>query len=146
MSNLIFTRLSSREDPDIRQIAAVYELPEIARYISLSDNYFDYVTNHVNVFFYKVHKNGELVGTIHLEEDSKTLYMDILVFPEYQKQGIGTSILADIQNDVFGLDYEIIEVAIDQTNVASMKLFEKAGFVFVSQEDELRNYVYRKAG
>ena len=146
MSNLIFTLLSSREDPDIRQIAAVYELPEIARYISLSDNYFDYVTNHVNVFFYKVHKNGELVGTIHLEEDSKTLYMDILVFPEYQKQGIGTSILADIQNDVFGLDYEIIEVAIDQTNVASMKLFEKAGFVFVSQEDELRNYVYRKAG
>lgn len=146
MSNLIFTRLSSREDPDIRQIAAVHELPEIARYISLSDNYFDYVTNHANVFFYKVHKNGELVGTIHLEEASKTLYMDILVFPEYQKQGIGTSILADIQHDVFGLDYEIIEVAIDQTNVASMKLFEKAGFVFVSQEDELRNYVYRKAG
>ena len=87
-----------------------------------------------------------MIGTIHLEKQYETLFMDILVFPEYQKQGIGTSILADIQNDVFGLDYEIIEVAIDQTNVASIKLFEKAGFVFVSQEDELRNYVYRKVG
>ena len=144
MSNFIYKRLLFTDDTELPYISAIYQRPEVARYISIADNYFDYITVSKNVYFYKVYRSSKLIGTIHLEKQYKTLFMDILVFPEYQKQGIGISILADIQNDVFGLDYEIIEVAIDQTNVASIKLFEKAGFVFVSQEDELKNYVWQK--
>jgi len=66
-----------------------------------------------------------------------------VVLPDFQGQGIGTKILSDIQNDIFGLGYKTISVSIDEKNLASIRMFEKAGFVFVSQEDELRNYVYR---
>ena len=52
--------------------------------------------------------------------------------------------MTDIQTDAFGLGFERIEVSIDQTNIASIRLFEKAGFVFVSQEEELKNYVWQK--
>ena len=65
--------------------------------------------------------------------------MDILVFPEFQRMGFGTKIIKDIQDDVFELEYEKIEVSIDESNVASIQLFSNAGFVFMSKEDELIN-------
>jgi len=66
------------------------------------------------------------------------------VLPEFQRNGLGTKILNDIQNDVFELDFERIEISIDERNTASLKLFENAGFVRISKEDELLNYVYQR--
>lgn len=70
--------------------------------------------------------------------------MDILVFPEFQRTGLGTTILKDIQNDVFGLDYERIEISIDERNTASLRLFKKAGFICTSKDDELINFTYQR--
>ena len=56
--------------------------------------------------------------------------------------GFATSVVSDIQNDTFGLNFKRIEIAIDESNTTSIKLFERAGFSFVSKEDELLNYVY----
>ena len=55
-----------------------------------------------------------------------------------------TGMVADIQNDVFGLKFKRIEIAIDESNAASIKLFERAGFSFVSREDELLNFAYER--
>lgn len=82
--------------------------------------------------------------TIHLEKCEDLLYMDILIFPEYQRMGFATSVVGDIQNDVFGLKFNRIEIAIDESNAASIKLFERAGFSFVSREDELLNFAYER--
>ena len=143
MHQFIYKRLTTVRDPEISNIAAAYRLPSISQFISIADNSFDYVTSGANVFFYKVYENGRLVGTTHLETQSDTLFSDIVILPDFQGQGIGTKILSDIQNDVFRLGYKTISVSIDEKNLASIRMFEKAGFVFVSQEDELRNYVYR---
>ena len=143
MHQFIYKRLTTVRDPEISNIAAAYRLPSISQFISIADNYFDYVTSGANVFFYKVYENGRLVGTTHLETQSDTLFSDIVVLPDFQGQGIGAKILSDIQNDVFGLGYKTISVSIDEKNLASIRMFEKAGFVFVSQDEELRNYVYR---
>ena len=40
--------------------------------------------------------------------------------------------------------FERIEVAIEEGNIASIKLFEKMNFVFLSKDGELINYVYQK--
>ena len=144
MSNLIYARMTRTDDADIAQISAVYDLPEIARYIAIGEQYFDYVTGNETVYFYKVFDENALIGTIHLETQKDTLYLSVVVFPQYQNSGYGTKILTDIQKDVFGLGYKRIEVSIDETNIASIRLFEKVGFSFVSQEDELRNYAWRK--
>ena len=70
--------------------------------------------------------------------------MDIMVIPTYQRKGVATTILNDIQSGTLLLDFDKIEVSIDKSNAASIKLFEKMNFKFVSMEDELLNYVYAK--
>ena len=144
MDNLIYTRMTQTDDADIARISAVYDLPEIARYIAIGEQYFNYVTGHETVYFYKIFDENALIGTIHLETQKDTLYLSVVVFSQHQNTGYGTKILTDIQKDVFGLGYKRIEVSIDETNIASIRLFEKVGFAFVSQEDELKNYVWTK--
>lgn len=144
MHNLIYQRMLLEDDTDIPQLITVHQIPEIARYLSISENYFHYVTNTANVYFYKIYDNDKLIGSTHLEKQETTLFMDILVFPEFHRMGLATKIVNDIQNDVFGLNYERIEVSIDERNAASLRLFERAGFIRVSKEDELINFVYRR--
>ena len=68
----------------------------------------------------------------------------VVVFPEYQKQGIATTILKDIQTRKIGLDFDKIQVSIDEKNIASLKLFESVGFICVNKDEELLEYEYRK--
>jgi RimJ/RimL family protein N-acetyltransferase len=144
MSGLTYTRMLSVDDIDIPRFISIYQKTEISQYLSIGDNYFHYVTNTTNVFFYKVYSNKNLIGSIHLEKQKKLLYMDILVFPEFQRNGLGMRIINDIQNDIFEFDYERIEISIDERNSASLRLFEKAGFTFVSKDEELMNFLYQR--
>ena len=144
MSSLTYQKLIFEDDADVSKLVEIYQAPEIARYLSISDNYFHYVTNNQNVHFYKVYKNGELIGTTHLEQQETVLFMDVLVFPKFQRAGLGASIVKDIQDDIFELGYKSIEISIDEENIGSLRLFEKAGFAFVSKEAELLNFVYKK--
>lgn len=142
MHELTYTRLLQEDDPDIPRLLAVFRLPEVARYLSLSDRYFHYVTHSEGVSFYKVYTGDTLAGAIHLETQENTLFMDILVFPEHQRTGLGTQIVRDIQADIFSLGYGRIEIAIDEENAASLRLFEGSGFVRTAQEDELITLVW----
>ena len=65
-----------------------------------------------------------------------------MVMPDYQRRGMGTKILGDILGGKFPISFDTVEVSIDEANTASVRLFEKMGFVRVSQEDELINYRY----
>ncbi|MBQ8623293.1 MAG: GNAT family N-acetyltransferase [Oscillospiraceae bacterium] len=140
--NLKFIRIISESDKDISYIQEIHQIPQISRYINISDNYFTYVTENPNVYLYKVYLDDILVGTTHLEICESTLYMDVIVIPQYQHKGIGTNILRNIQNGCLPIAFERIEVSIDENNTASKRLFEKAGFIIVSKEDELENYLY----
>jgi RimJ/RimL family protein N-acetyltransferase len=144
MGDLTYEQLLNENDIAISQLKTVYKLPEVSRYLSISDNYFCYVANTSNVYFYKVYNKGQLIGTIHLENHDNLLHMDILIFPEYQRKGFATEVIKDIQNDFFKLNYKKIEISIDEANSASIKLFENAGFVRTSRDDELINFVYQR--
>ena len=67
------------------------------------------------------------------------------VFPEFQKQGIATTILKDIQTGKLELGFDKIQVSIDEKNIASIKLFESAEFVCVGKDEELWEYEYTKS-
>lgn len=144
MNDLKYTRILSEDDVDILKLLQIYQTPSISQFLSISDNYFHYVTSTENVYFYKVYGIEQLIGSIHLEKQENSLYMDILIFPEFQRMGFATKIIKDIQDDIFKLNYKRIEISIDEKNIASIKLFENAGFSFVSKKDELINYVYEK--
>lgn len=144
MNELTYTRILTEDDSNIPHLLQIYQQPNVSQFISISDSYFHYVTNTPNVYFYKVYEKEKLIGAIHLEKNENLLYMDILIFPEFQKMGFATRVIKDIQNDIFGLNYDRIEISIDESNIASLKLFENAGFTFVSKEAELLNYVYER--
>ena len=137
-------RILTEQDIDIPRLASVYQLPEISKYLSISDNYFKYIANTPNVYFYKAYKNNDMVGAIHLEIEKTVMFLSILVFPEFQRSGYGTEIIRDVQNDVLNLNYETIEISVNEQNIASLNLFKKTGFTFASKEDELLNFVYKR--
>ena len=140
---MTYQRIITTNDPDILYLASILKLSEIAKFISIDEsNYWNYVTQTENVFYYKVFLNNELVASTHCEISNQTLYMDIMVIPQHQRKGIATSILSDIMSGKLQLEFDKIEVSIDEQNTASIKLFEKKNFKFVSKEDELLNYTY----
>ena len=106
MDDLTYERLLDEKDIAIPTLKAIYQLPEVSMYISISDNYFYYVTNTANVYFYKVYDKGNLIGAIHLELNKHLLYMDILIFPQFQRKGFATKVIRDIQKDIFKLNYK----------------------------------------
>lgn len=146
MPYLTYERMRCQTDLDISRLISVFQIPEISRFYSIeSECYFSYVTNTANVYFYKVYNGPELVAVTHLEKWDNTLAVSIMVLPEFQGLGIGTEILNNIMNNRFGLDYDQIEVSIDERNTISRTLFEHAGFVAVSRDEELINYAFKRA-
>ena len=142
---MTYRLLKKTDDEDIPLILSVYKQPLISQFISIdAENYWKYITSTDNVYLYKIYKNDILVATIHLELVDRVLYMSVVVFPEHQKQGIATTILKDIQAGKFELDFDKIQVSIDEKNTASIKLFESAGFVCVGKNTELLEYEYSK--
>jgi len=133
-------------DKDIPTILSVYKQPSICRFISIDEeNYWTYITSTNNVYFYKVYKNDIFVAAIHLEVVDRVLYMSVVVFPKFQKQGIATTILKDIQAGKTGLDFDKIQVSIDEKNTASLRLFESVGFICLNKGEELLEYEYSKS-
>lgn len=140
---LTYKLIVRKNDPDIPYLTSVLKLPENSQFISIDEsNYWNYVTQTKNVFYYKVFLDNYLVAATHIEKSNQTLYMDIMVIPEYQRKGIASAILRDILSDHLKLEFNKIEISIDEQNTASIKLFEKMNFKFVSKEDELLNYIY----
>ena len=142
---MTYCLLKKADDADIPLILSVYKQPLISQFISIDEeNYWKYITDTDNVYFYKIYKDDILVSTIHLELDNCVLYMSVVVFPEHQKQGIATTILKDIQAGKLELDFDKIQVSIDEKNTASINLFESAKFVCVGKDTELLEYEYSK--
>lgn len=142
---MTYCLLKKADDADIPLILSVYKQPLISQFISIDEEtYWKYITDTDNVYFYKIYKDDILVSTIHLELDNCVLYMSVVVFPEHQKQGIATTILKDIQAGKLELDFDKIQVSIDEKNTASINLFESAKFVCVGKETELLEYEYSK--
>lgn len=142
MSHLTYVRIRSENDPDIPFLTQMYQKPEVAEYLAVSEAYFRYVTTAEDVHFCKVYVEHQLAGTLHLEKQGNVLSLAILIFPAFQGRGLGTGVLRDVQADSFGLCCDRIEAAIDESNDASIRLFERAGFTFVSREEELLHFAW----
>ena len=138
-----YVQITSEKDKDIPYLISIHKLSEISRYLCINEKeFFKYVTATDNVYYYKVYKDEHLVAAIHCELFDKILYISIVVMPKYQKQGIGTAILYDMQNGILPLTYTHIKVSIEKSNTASLKLFHKMNFIKTSENEELLNYIY----
>lgn len=140
---MTYTLLNSLKDPDIPRLLEIHSLPEIQCFIDINiKKYFKYVVKSENVFYYKIYDEDILVGSVHCELSGKTMYLSLLIFPEYHNNGYGTKILEDIISKKFPLDFETIEVSINNDNFPSLHLFEKVGFIRTSVDGGLINYTF----
>lgn len=145
MTRLVYRPLSQPHDTDVPTICAEMDKPAASRFLSYDKEHFwNYVTMTPNVFYYKVYDGKHLVGALHAELAENVLYMGILVFEAYRRQGFGKRILADVLNDKLPIAYKTVCVSIDRENEPSIRLFEKMGFVLQSTEDELLEYSFSK--
>ena len=81
--------------------------------------------------------------------DGNLVIMELVVRPDMRNKGKGASLLKElIENSKIILNTEVgkAEAIIYPSNIASQKSFEKAGFVFESNEDgDAITYVYNKS-
>lgn len=126
-------------DGGIPALARMYRTPSVKKYISIADNYFDYVTGTAGVVYHKICADGVLTGGLHCETDGRTMYLDICIMDEYRRRGIAEAALrawlCTLPDDV-----DTVEVSIDESNTPSLNLFRKLGFVPSGREDELITY------
>ena len=132
-------------DVDTETLKQIHAAPSVAKYISISDNYFNYVTTANGVVYHKIMADGILVGGLHSEITGETVYLSICVSEEYRRRGIAETALKQLIGS-FPDEIKIIEVSIDETDEASVCLFEKSGFTEVGKEDELIIYRYSLHG
>ena len=143
---MIYRLLSDTNDNDLSFIRSSFDSPSIARFIGIDpDNYWRYVTQTDGIYFYKIFREDRLVGTVHCETDKRTLYLSVVVFEDHQNKGIGFEVLCDIIAGKFDIPFDVIRVSIDEDNAASIRLFEKSGFIRTAKNDELYEYEYIKA-
>ena len=140
---LVYQREDCANSQDVRVLRLAMCLPQASRFLPCDpETYFRYVTETPNVFYVKIYENCHLVGGVHLETEGDTVHLALLVLPEYRRRGIGTAVLRDLALGRLPVFRARIEAAIAEENKASLALFEKAGFRFVSRDGNLLNYEF----
>lgn len=129
-----------RKDPDADIVKRMHSEPTISKFISISDDYFAYITSSDNATYYKIKFCNALIGGIHSEIVGTVLYLSICIQPQYREKGFAKSAFKKFIS-MIPHTVEKIQVSIDETNIPSIKLFEGLGFSKVGQEEELIDYI-----
>lgn len=133
--------LLKENDKDLEEVIKLHNIDSIKRFISISNNYFDYVTKTKNVYYYKILLEDKLIGGIHIEKYDDKSFLSICINPLYQNKGYAKHSLNEVLKR---FDFKEIEVSIEKDNISSIKLFESVGFKCIGQEDELLMYKKEK--
>lgn len=128
-----------QDDPDLDDLIRIHNEPSVSKYISISDNYYNYVTETENVCYYKIMVDGILAGGIHSEIHSKTMYLSVCIDEKYRRLGLAEKSLKKIISRIPSA-VKTIDVSIEETNISSIRLFQKLGFRFAEQNNELITY------
>ena len=126
-------------DPDLDELIRIHQEPSVSRFISISDNYFNYVTETEDVCYYKIITNERLAGGLHSEIHSETMYLSICVDEKYRRLGIAEKSLKKFFS-IMPSYIKTIEASIEETNIPSVLLFQKLGFQVSEQDNELITY------
>ncbi len=128
-----------QNDPDLDDLIQIHNEPSVSRYISISDNYFNYVTETEGVCYYKIMADGILAGGIHSEIHGKTMYLSVCVAEKHRRFGIAEQSLNKLFS-ILSTAVKTTEVSIEETNIPSIRLFQKLGFQLAERDNELITY------
>ena len=127
-------------DEDIKELQRIHSTPTVKKWITVSEDYFTYVTSSDAVIYYKIFSDDALCGGLQCETDGDTAYLCICIDEPYRKRGIAEAALRQLP-DILPRSIKRTEASIDEANIPSRCLFEKAGFVMEGKEDNLLTYM-----
>lgn len=93
-----------------------------------TEQYIKYVTTAPNHYCWMVYQNNVPVGKVSYEIDHQKAYIDLLIRPEYRRQGLGKMIIEQViaRPEISSIKKMI--AGIKHTNTASINLFKSVGF------------------
>lgn len=69
---------------------------------------------------------GALIGSVRAQKQGNSVYVGkLMVHPAYQQQGLGNSLLHEIEENVVGARYELFT---SSRSVQNLRLYERAGY------------------
>ena len=86
-----------------------------------------------NTNIYLIHLHNEPVGVVRFDSDEDVI-IGVTVAPNKRGKGLGAKIIKSACNRFWGNNNQNILACIKKDNVASRKVFEKAGFVFYKEQ------------
>jgi RimJ/RimL family protein N-acetyltransferase len=127
--------------------AAWFEDAELRKRLSLpDDNWLNYITSGSNAQAWLCYDEGQAVAHIQLDtEEDKSGSIALAVKPSLRGQGIGTKVLREFVASPLIAHLDYLEAGIEEDNLASQRVFSKAGFVLRgtgADEEGFLHFIY----
>jgi RimJ/RimL family protein N-acetyltransferase len=95
--------------------------------------------NHPQLWYYMVEQNAQTVAFVRIDQADDFATIGINIHKNFRGKGLGTQILSQICEQFHTFHKSDIYAYIKPSNVASVKSFVKAGFVF-EKSDSINSY------
>jgi diaminobutyrate acetyltransferase len=133
MVNIMRIRKTTQEDfLKVHHFTA--ECPPLENY---PEHIYKIILRHFGNFCFIAEEKEQIIGFamgIVSQSFLDTYYLwDIGIHPSYQRQGIGTKLIIEIEKELKKLHFKRIELTIDPINISSQKLFEKMEYHNISE-------------
>jgi RimJ/RimL family protein N-acetyltransferase len=88
---------------------------------------------------YKITMDNKLIGLVYIKKSDK--YITIMIHPEYQSKGIGSKVLNIFIEKLKNINIKYFFVKIKQSNIKSIKLFQKFNLIKIGTEHIYNIYI-----
>ena len=141
---MIFKKLEYEHITEIKNWAKHESLEWIAIYDW--DVYYEYAINEPSTSVFAIYDDDIFIGELSAEYDDEDncLHISLIINPQFQNRGFGVKALNYFRENIQSLvdtPAKYIDVGIYKTNIASLKCFKKAGYIYQNtDEDDFENF------
>ena len=144
------------EREDAMTLYQIWQDPAVARYLNIgtlksveeTEDLIVFLIESTHVKRYTILYEGEIIGTAgfntwNIQDESTEIGYDLS--SNYWRQGFGTEVVQWLVEKAISEGMTSIRAAIDERNIASLKLVQKLGFLFYEtfEEEGIRYSEYR---
>ncbi|MDL2287058.1 GNAT family N-acetyltransferase [Eubacteriales bacterium OttesenSCG-928-G02] len=139
------------EHEHIYEVKKWAEHESIKNWIGIEDweMYYKYANGNEKTFLFAIYKGKDFIGEFTAENDDDCLHICLIINPQFQNRGFGVEALNYFSKNVYsltGIHPKYLHAGIFNKNIASIKCFEKAGYIShgVDKDGEERYlYIYK---
>lgn len=135
--NLSFVKINS-ENTELLQsfLDSLNEETKTFRYFKSRD--ISIIRNHLHTLL--LQSGSQFIGYGHLDQEQNRVWLGLVVKKEHQGKGIGTAIMNELIKQAKLLKIRDLSLTVDKDNIHAIKLYEKFGFKFVSENNHHKLY------